>query len=145
MSDITVKYKRLHTNAKVPSYSHVGDAGMDINLPCTQPPLVPGEIRVIPCGFSVEIPSGFELQVRSRSGLSSKGIFVINAPGTLDSGFRGEVGVILCNMSGAIQPLNEGDRIAQLVLSEVPTCLWEVVDELDFTGDRGGGFGSTGV
>lgn len=140
-----VKFKRLHTNAQVPKYIHDGDAGMDIYLPTTQAPLTPGEIRIIKTGFSVEIPKGYELQVRSRSGLSSKGIFVINAPGTVDSNFRDEVGVILFNVSQAIQPLNEGDRIAQLVLAEVPTCEWEVVDELDMSEDRGGGFGHSGA
>ena len=140
-----VKFKRLHTKAQLPKYMHEGDAGMDIYLPVTQTSLTPGEIRIIKTGFSVEIPKGYELQVRSRSGLSSKGIFVINAPGTIDSNFRDEVGVILFNVSQAIQPLNEGDRIAQLVLAEVPTCEWEVVDELDMSEDRGGGFGHSGA
>lgn len=142
---ITCKFKRLHTKAQVPKYIHDGDAGMDVYLPATISPITPGEIRIIKTGFAVEIPKGYELQVRSRSGLASKGIFVINSPGTIDSNFRDEVGVILFNVSQAIQPLNEGDRIAQLVLAQVPTCEWEVVDELDMSEDRGGGFGSSGV
>lgn len=140
-----VKFKRLHTHAQVPKYIHGGDAGMDIHLPATLEPLVPGQIRIIKVGFSVEIPKGYELQVRSRSGLASRGVFVINSPGTIDSNFRDEVGVILCNFSHAMQSLNAGDRIAQLVLSEVPKCEWEIVDELDLSEDRGGGFGSSGV
>lgn len=138
-----VKFKRLHTKAQLPKYIHDGDAGMDIYLPTTQAPLTPGEIRIIKTGFSVEIPKGYELQIRPRSGLASRGINVHF--GTIDSNFRDEVGVIMSNTSMAIQPLNAGDRIAQLVLAEVPTCEWEIVDELDMSEDRGGGFGHSGA
>lgn len=138
-----VKFKRLHTKAQVPKYIHDGDAGMDVYLPATVSPITPGEIRIIKTGFAVEIPKGYELQIRPRSGLASRGINVHF--GTIDSNFRDEVGVIMSNTSMAIQPLNEGDRIAQLVLAQVPTCGWEVVDELDMSEDRGGGFGSSGV
>lgn len=139
---VPVKFRRLHTDAKLPKYIHSGDAGMDVYLHVSYPPLSSGEIRIIPVGFAVEIPAGYELQVRPRSGLASRGI---NAHfGTIDSNFRNEVGVILTNNSHAIQPLNAGDRIAQLVLSKVPTCVWEVVDELGES-ERDGGFGSSGV
>jgi dUTP pyrophosphatase len=140
--EVPVKFRRLHANAKLPKYIHSGDAGMDVYLPVSYPPLSSGEIRIIPVGFAVEIPAGYELQVRPRSGLASRGI---NAHfGTIDSSFRNEVGVILTNNSHAIQPLNMGDRIAQLVLSRVPICAWEVVDELEES-ERDGGFGSSGV
>ena len=107
-------------------------------------PLYPGEIKVINLGFSVEVPNGYELQVRSRSGLATKGCFVVNGVGCIDSDYRGDVGVILGNMSQGIIPLVKGIRIAQLKLSAAPNINWEVIDEVSET-DRGtGGFGSTG-
>jgi dUTP pyrophosphatase len=140
---VTVKFRRIHTDAKPPEYIHSGDAGMDIYLHISHPPLVPGEIRIIPVGFAVEIPKGYELQVRSRSGCASRGLIVINSPGTIDSSYVNEVGVILWNVSGAIQPLEKGARVAQLVLNKVPEVSWQIVDEIPDTG-RGEGFGSSG-
>ena len=139
---VTINFKRLKTDAKLPAYAHDGDAGLDVYLPCTYAPLNPGEIRIVPLGFAVEIPNGYAIQVCSRSGLASRGIFVINAPGIVDSNFRNEVGVILINVSAAIQPLNLGDRVCQFVVAKVPKVEWNIVDELS-TSDRQGGFGST--
>lgn len=82
---IQIGFRRLHTYAIEPKYAHSSDAGMDCFLPCDYAPLSPGEIRIIPLGFSVEIPTGYELQVRSRSGLASRGIIVGNSPGTIDA------------------------------------------------------------
>lgn len=142
---VTVKFKRNHNDAKVPVKSTKGAACYDVIIPENQNPLTPGEIRIINLGFSVEVPEGYELQVRSRSGLATKGVFVVNGVGCIDSDYRGDVGVILGNMSQSIIPLSRGTRIAQLKLSFAPDIDWEIVDEVSET-DRGeGGFGSTGV
>ena len=142
---VTVKFRRLHTDARLPEYAHSGDAGMDIYLPSTVAPMVPGEIRIVPVGFAVEIPKGYELQIRSRSGLASRGLVVANSPGTVDSTYTGEVGVILWNVSNGIHPLEKGMRVAQLVLNKVPEVQWQIVDELEESERGEGGFGSSGV
>jgi len=140
-----VKFKRLKNNAIVPKKSTKGAACYDCYLPETYPPLEPREIRIVDLGFSVEVPVNYELQVRSRSGLASKGIIVANGVGCVDSDYRGSVGVILWNSSGAIQPLNRGDRICQVKLALAPEIDWVVVDEFeDRETEREGGFGSTG-
>ncbi len=147
---VTVYFEKLRDDVKLPEYKNDGDAGMDVYLPedCT---VFPGEIALVPLGFKVAIPKGYELQVRPRSGLSLKTYFrVANAPGTIDSGYRDEVGVILHNtdpnhQSWGDYTLKKGERIAQLVLKQVETCRWSVIDSVDRIGsDRGGGFGSTG-
>lgn len=142
---VIIKFKRLKQGAELPIKATKGAAGYDVFLPETYPPLEPGDIRIIGLGFSVEVPENYELQVRARSGLASRGIMVANGVGMVDSDFRNEVGVILWNASPAIQPLNQGDRICQLKLSHAPSIFWEIVDELDFRDDRHGGFGSTGI
>jgi dUTP pyrophosphatase len=141
---IPIKFKRLKTYAEIPTYAHSNDACCDAILPMDYAPLEPGEIRIVPLGFSVEIPLGWEIQVRSRSGLASRGIIVANSPGTIDAGFRGEVGVILINMSGGIQPLLAGDRVCQLKVARADQISWEIIDELSFTERGEGGYGSTG-
>lgn len=141
---ITVKFRRTQTYAQIPTKATAGAACYDAYLASNHPPLNPGEIRVINLGFQVEVPEGFELQVRSRSGLATKGIMVANGVGCVDSDFRGDVGVILVNISGAIQPLMQGDRICQLKLSQAPDIKWEIVDELEETERGDGGYGSTG-
>ena len=140
-----VKFKRLKTGAELPKKATEGAAGYDAYLPETYPPLEPGHIRIVSLGFSVEVPADYELQVRARSGLATKGIIVANGVGMVDSDYRGDVGVILWNASGAIQPLNKGDRICQLKLSYAPKILWEVTDEIEDTERGQGGFGHTGV
>lgn len=133
-----------------PSYSTPGDAGMDVraNFEAPQDDFViiqPGETELIKTGLFVELPEGFELQVRSRSGLSLKeGLIVLNSPGTIDSNYRGEIGVILHNISKEPKKVCLGDRIAQLVLNQVPTINWINVEELGNTERGEGGFGSTG-
>ena len=140
-----VKFKRLKTGAIVPKKGSDGAAAFDAYLPETYPPLEPNSIRIVSLGFSVEVPADYELQVRARSGLATKGIIVANGVGMVDSDYRGDVGVILWNASGAIQPLNKGDRICQLKLSYAPKIVWEIVDEIEDTERGQGGFGSTGV
>jgi len=103
------------------------------------------EIRLVPCGFAMAIPKGFEAQVRPRSGLASKfGITMINAPGTIDSDYRGEIRIILANLGSEPTTISRGDRIAQLVIAPVARAKLERVDTLPDTRRGGGGFGSTG-
>ena len=138
-----VNFRRTKTYTQLPSKSTEGAACYDAYIPETYKPLEPGEIRIVNLGFQVEVPYGYELQVRSRSGLASRGIMVANGVGCIDSDYRGDVGVILINLSGAIQPLNVGDRICQLKLSQAPDIEWQIVDEVDLTERGEGGFGST--
>lgn len=141
----TVKFKRLREDAQIPKKSTEDAACFDVYLPETYKPLDYAEVRIVPLGFSVAVPSGFELQVRARSGLASKGLMVANGVGCVDADYRGEVGVILFNASDNPMPLNKGDRICQLKLSYVPPCEFMEVKDLDETVRGEGGFGSTGL
>ena len=141
---VTVKFKRNHNDAKLPIKTTKGAACYDVFIPENQNALSPGEIRIVNLGFSVEVPEGYELQIRSRSGLATKGVFVVNGVGCIDSDYRGDVGVILGNMSQAIIPLSRGTRIAQVKLSAAPDINWEIIDEISDTERGSGGFGSTG-
>jgi dUTP pyrophosphatase len=135
----------------LPSYETAGAAGADLraNLPEDLRHLGivlgPSERRIVPTGLRVEIPEGFEMQIRPRSGLALKhGITLPNTPGTIDSDYRGPLGVLLVNLSGDPYVIHHGDRIAQAVVAPVVQAVYEVVDQLGAT-DRGdGGFGSTG-
>jgi len=132
----------------LPQYAKLGDSGMDVRANISEPiTLKPFERRLFPTGIYVEIPEGYEIQVRSRSGLAlKKGLIVLNAPGTIDSGYRNEIGVILWNASMEEQEINPGDRIAQLVLAKVEKINWNLKDSVDTNTDRGlGGYGSSGV
>lgn len=142
---IKVSVKK-HPIAKLPEYQTKGAAGMDILANITYPKwLEPGQIEAIPTGLEVAIPPGFELQIRSRSGLAKKGVVVVNGIGTIDSDFRGEIQVLLINLGKEKFQVDKGMRIAQFVLNKVDRVEWNSVLELDET-DRGdGGFGSTGV
>ena len=141
----------LHPEASrdlpLPAYHSAFAAGMDVAAAVNEPvTIAPGEIKLLPTGFAVAIPPGFEIQVRPRSGLAVKhGITVINAPGTIDADYRGEVKIGLVNMSQASFTVNRGDRIAQLVLAPVARAEVSVVSELDTTARQGGGFGHTGI
>ena len=132
----------------LPSYETPGAAGADVraNFPDRQGvTLAPGQRALVPCGFRMEIPEGFEVQVRPRSGLALKhGITLPNAPGTIDSDYRGEVGVILLNTGQAAFSVEHGERIAQLVLAPVVQAAFEPVEGLSETARGAGGFGSTG-
>jgi len=147
-----LKIKKLHRDVITPRYMTEGSAGFDIAafLPSDryekqQIELKSGEISIVPTGLKFEIPAGFEAQVRPRSGLAFKnGIGIVNSPGTIDSDFRGEVRVCLINNGKDSFKIKNGDRIAQIVMSEVPEFKIDIVDELTETGRGQGGFGHTG-
>lgn len=142
-----VKVKQLHPDAIVPIYKSELAAGFDLAAYLEEPiTLKPNEIRLIKTGLAVEIPKGFEMQIRPRSGLALKhGISVLNSPGTIDADYRGEVGVILINLGSESFAIRHGDRIAQGVIKRVKTVWFEVVEELSETKRGSSGFGSTGV
>ena len=131
----------------IPNYATEGAAGADISAYLSAPvTLRPGEYKAIPTGLFMEIPEGYEVQVRPRSGLALKhGITVLNAPGTIDSDYRGEVKVILINHSSEAFTIQNGDRIAQIVVARVHRLPFVEVDDLSATERGEGGFGSTGV
>lgn len=144
-----VKVVNFSTN-ELPMYATIGSAAVDARANLTSPLLIrKGTHTLIPTGLHVEIPLGYEIQVRPRSGLALKnGITVLNTPGTIDSDYRGDIGVILMNHSNEDFVVNPGDRVAQLVLSQVEQIEWELVNDLtDLSStDRGqGGFNSTGT
>lgn len=140
---VKVQIKKLNEDAVIPQYAHKTDAGADVYA-IEDVTLKPHETQLIKTGISVAIPVGYEIQVRPRSGLSLKtGLRVANAPGTIDSDYRGEVCVIMTNTANLSQTINKGDKIAQLVISAVPMIDWVEVDELDSTERGEGGFGST--
>lgn len=130
-----------------PSYESDLAAGMDVAACIDEPVRIdPGEIKLIGCGFAVAIPTGYELQVRPRSGLAVRhGITLINAPGTIDADYRGEVKVGLINLGSASFTVRHGDRIAQIVLAPVVRASLTLVSSLDETVRGEGGFGSTGL
>lgn len=146
MTIIKVPIEIYHDEAILPKYAKPGDAGMDI-CSVEDTVILPKETKVIKTGLKVAIPEGYEIQVRPRSGMSLKtGIRVANSPGTIDSGFRDEIGIILHNTSDKPFVIHKGDRIAQIVLQEVPNISWEIVNEVACIGEnRGGGFGHTGI
>lgn len=128
----------------LPQYARTGDAGMDVFANVEEAVVIKaGERALIPTGLKVGIPVGYEIQVRPRSGLAlKKGITVLNTPGTIDAGYRNEVGVILMNLSNEDFIVNPGDKIAQIILKKFETIEWKEVEELGGY-DRGGGFGHT--
>ena len=131
----------------LPQYSTPLSAGMDVRADNDEPiVLEPLQRALVPTGLYLEIPAGYEVQVRPRSGLAAKkGVTVLNSPGTIDADYRGEVKVILVNLSSEAFTVLKGERIAQLVLSRHETIEWEEVEELSESGRATGGFGSTGV
>ncbi len=159
INGIKLEFELMHPNAKLPAYAHDGDVGMDV-FSVENVYLTKGVPTLVRTGLRCKIPDGFEIQVRPRSGLALRGVTVWNAPGTIDSKYRGEIGVILmynnneCDTSPdgtevipkVLHLIRSGDKIAQLVLAPVYKA-WSVkVDKVDTDTDRGeGGFGSTGV
>jgi len=131
----------------LPSYETNASAGMDLRANLTVPiTLKPLERTIIKTGLFIELPIGFEAQVRPRSGLAAKkGVTVLNAPGTIDADYRGEIGVILVNLSAADFTIENGERIAQLVIAKHERAVWQEVSVLGETKRGEGGFGSTGV
>jgi dUTP pyrophosphatase len=134
------------SNNPTPSYETSLSAGMDLRAYVEEPiTLNPGERKLIKTGLHIELPEGYEAQVRPRSGLAfKKGITVLNSPGTIDADYRGDVGVILINHSNEEFAVNNGDRIAQLVISKFEKVDWETSDEINSTLRGDSGFGSTG-
>lgn len=142
--ELYFKVKLLYPDALAPKRANPTDAGLDI-FSYENCALNPNEIRLVKTGFSISTPTGYEAQIRSRSGLClKKGIIVLNAPGTIDSSYRGEVGVILMNVSKNGYFISKGDRIAQMVLNKVFLDNPTIVKELDKTNRDNNGFGSTG-
>jgi len=135
------------SNHVLPSYETIASAGMDLRANITESiTLKPLERTIVKTGLFIALPIGTEAQVRPRSGLAAKkGVTVLNAPGTIDADYRGEIGVILINLSNDVFTINDGDRIAQLVIAKHERADWEVVSVLDTTERGSGGFGSTGV
>ena len=135
------------SGTSLPAYATEFAAGMDVRAAITEPiVLKPLGRAIVPTGLFLEIPAGYEVQVRPRSGLAAKkGVTVLNAPGTIDADYRGEVCVILVNLSSEDFVVEAGERIAQLVLSRHEVIEWEESDELSESGRGAGGFGSTGV
>ena len=131
----------------LPHYETIASAGMDLRAHLENDIVLPPMERVIiPTGLFMELPVGYEAQVRPRSGLAAKhGLTVLNSPGTVDADYRGEIGVILINLSKEDFVINDGDRIAQLVIAKYEQIKWKKVTTLDETERGDGGFGSTGV
>ncbi len=141
---VVIEFKALHPDAVRPEIQTVGSSGADVRS-VDRVDLAPGEFKTISLGFSVAIPGGYEIQVRPRSGLAlMHGVTVLNAPGTVDSDYRGEMKVILINHGPRTYSVNPGDRIAQIVLAKVSQARYEEVTDLNDTARGTGGFGSTG-
>lgn len=148
---LVIRFKRWEGNADlpVPAYASSGAAGFDLRAAAPEGEtlvLKPGARAMVPTGFSVAIPDGYEMQVRPRSGLAFKnGVTVVNAPGTVDSDYRGQVCVLLINLGEEDFAIRRGDRIAQGIIAAAPQWPLVEVDDLDATERGAGGFGSTGV
>ena len=130
-----------------PSYETAASAGMDLRANLAEPILLePMQRAIVKTGLFIALPPGYEAQIRPRSGLAAKfGITVLNSPGTIDADHRGEIGVILANLSDKSFSINDGDRIAQMIIAAYAHTKWEEVDVLDETKRGKGGFGSTGI
>ncbi|UII81525.1 dUTP diphosphatase [Flagellimonas sp. CMM7] len=143
-----MKIKIINTsNHQLPHYETLASAGMDLRANITKPITLKSlERAIVPTGIFIELPVGYEAQVRPRSGLAAKkGITVLNAPGTVDADYRGEVGVILVNLSKDDFTIENGERIAQMVIAKHERAEWIQVDSLSETDRGAGGFGSTGT
>ncbi len=142
---MAVPLTRLSPDIDLPEYQSPGAAALDLPAAVDET-IAPGDFRLIPCGFAIAIPDGFEGQVRPRSGLAARhGVTVLNAPGTIDSDYRGEVKVLLVNHGTTPFAITRGMRIAQLVVAPVVRIEWSVVPQLPPTHRGRGGFGHTGV
>ena len=146
MSKVNVKCV-ASKGAVIPEYKTVGAAGADLYALVDSPiTLAPGKTAMVPTGLFFEIPEGYEIQVRPRSGLAAKnGVTVLNTPGTIDSDYRGEIKIILINLGDKDFVIKSGDRVAQMVIAPLIQASFSIVDELSDTTRGSGGFGSTGV
>jgi dUTP pyrophosphatase len=142
--DVNIINKSKHP---LPEYKTTSSAGMDLQANLDLPVvLLPGKRALIPTGLFIGLPEGFEAQVRPRSGLALKqGLTVLNTPGTIDADYRGEIGVILVNLSDQPAEIEDGMRVAQLVVAPVTQVRWQSVSSLEETTRGAGGFGSTGI
>ncbi len=145
MQEININIINLSENP-LPGYATIGSAGMDINAFLAEPvTLKPFERQLIPTGLFIELPENFEIQIRPRSGLALKqGITCLNTPGTIDSDYRGEIKVLLINLSNENQTIQNNDRIAQMVLAKTEKAKFTLVEKIDSTKRGEGGFGHTG-
>jgi len=149
MTPVEVAIRRLEHGADLPlpAYETAGSAGLDL-LAAVDTDLIlqPGERTLVPSGIAIALPAGYEAQIRPRSGLAAKhGITLLNAPGTIDADYRGEIKVILANLGAEIFTVTRGMRIAQMVVAPVSRVVWSAAEALDATVRGGGGFGSTGT
>ena len=144
---IEILIKRLSKNVNLPKYETVGSSGLDLAASIENPVnIAPGKTSIIPTGISVSIPQNYEIQIRPRSGLAAKNqVTVLNTPGTIDADYRGEIKVILINLSNKTFKVENGSRIAQMVLCPVIKVKFKEVENLEKTDRGAGGFGSTGV
>lgn len=143
-----MKLKIVNTSENpLPTYETIGSAGMDLRAQLQEPVMLkPLQRALIPTGLYIELPDGFEAQVRPRSGLAlKKGVTVLNSPGTIDSDYRGEIKVIMINLSNETTVINTGERIAQMIIAKYEKVVLKEVDELNETERGEGGFGHTGV
>ena len=142
---IKVKIEKLDDSATLPAYAHEGDAGMDV-YSNEDYELKPGERKLVSTGIRIAVPAGYECQVRPKSGLAvNHGISIVNTPGTIDSGYRGEVKVIVINLGKETFKIEKNKKIAQLVFNKVEQAVLEETESLDTTTRNDGGFGSTGL
>lgn len=142
---VCVKWKKLHSDAELPRFNHRGDSGVDIKIveSCTIPPF--GRV-LLKTGLAVEVPEGYEVQIRPRSGISLKTpLLIANSPGTIDSNYRGEVCIVAFNASDKTYTVSRGTRIAQAVVVKLPEVEHVEADSLSATSRGAGGFGSTGL
>lgn len=146
-ASLLLPVKIVSDSGNLPQYKTIGSAGMDLQA-CIENPIVisPHKRKLIPTGLRIQLPYGYEAQIRPRSGLALKyGITVLNSPGTIDSDYTGEIGVVLYNSSDSAFIVRDGDRIAQMVIAKYEKVDWTVVDELEPTQRGDGGFGHTGI
>lgn len=145
--DVALKPLPHAVGLKLPTYETNQSAGMDLSAALEEAiELAPGDRALVPTGLAIALPTGFEAQIRPRSGLAlKKGITVLNTPGTIDADYRGEIGVILVNLGQEAVTIERGMRIAQMVIAKHEHIEWKVVESLDETERGAGGFGSTGT
>ncbi len=135
-----------HSPYPLPEYATAGSSGMDIRAHLTEAlPIAPLQRILVPTGLFIELPSGYEAQIRPRSGLAIRqGISLLNSPGTIDADYRGEIKIVLINLSGEQQVIMPGDRIAQMIIQKVEKAVWKETGEITVTARNEGGFGHTG-
>jgi len=145
MNDLKIYFKKLNKKAKIPKYSKTGDACCDLSV-VEDYTIKPGDIILAITGFAMAMPEGFEAQIRPRSGLAFKGLTIVNSPGTVDSGYRGEIKIIFTNLGKTVISIKEGDRVAQMKFAVVYTGNFLDIgdNKLEDTERGSSGFGSTG-